>query len=41
VRRSGVDVSLGFRAQQPKPNVLFIMGNDIGWTQPPEHARLS
>jgi hypothetical protein len=21
-------------AQPPKPNVLFIMGNDIGWMQP-------
>jgi hypothetical protein len=21
-------------AQQPKPNILFIMGDDIGWMQP-------
>src|SRR6476660_1535732 len=26
--------SLPASAQQPKPNILFIMGDDIGWMQP-------
>src|SRR5258706_14993479 len=26
--------SLPVAAQQPKPNILFIMGDDIGWMQP-------
>src|SRR5277367_4608766 len=26
--------SLPAHAQQPKPNILFIMGDDIGWMQP-------
>jgi arylsulfatase A-like enzyme len=26
-------------AQQPKPNILFIMGDDIGWMQPSIYHR--
>jgi hypothetical protein len=26
--------SMPASAQQPKPNILFIMGDDIGWMQP-------
>src|SRR3954451_10092301 len=29
-----VTASLPAAAQQPKPNILFIMGDDIGWMQP-------
>ena len=29
-----VAASLPASAQQPKPNILFIMGDDIGWMQP-------
>ena len=25
--------------QQPKPNILFIMGDDIGWMQPSIYHR--
>jgi arylsulfatase len=27
-------VSTPAAAQQPKPNIVFIMGDDIGWMQP-------
>ena len=26
-------------AQQPKPNIMFIMGDDIGWMQPSIYHR--
>jgi hypothetical protein len=31
--------SLPASAQQPKPNILFIMGDDIGWMQPSIYHR--
>ena len=31
--------SLPAAAQQPKPNILFIMGDDIGWMQPSIYHR--
>jgi hypothetical protein len=31
---AAVAVSMPATAQQQKPNILFIMGDDIGWMQP-------
>src|SRR3984893_5267085 len=31
--------SMPASAQQPKPNILFIMGDDIGWMQPSIYHR--
>jgi arylsulfatase len=34
-----VAASSQLSAQQPKPNILFIMGDDIGWMQPSIYHR--
>jgi hypothetical protein len=34
-----VAVGGGPAAAQPKPNILFIMGDDIGWMQPSIYHR--
>jgi arylsulfatase A-like enzyme len=34
-----IAASLPAGAQQPKPNILFIMGDDIGWMQPSIYHR--
>src|SRR5262245_23534254 len=35
----GSDQSLAQQPQQQKPNILFIMGDDIGWMQPSIYHR--
>jgi arylsulfatase A-like enzyme len=36
---AGLAASAPAAAQQPKPNILFIMGDDIGWMQPSIYHR--
>jgi arylsulfatase A-like enzyme len=35
----GMTTSTSASAQQPKPNIVFIMGDDIGWMQPSIYHR--
>ena len=34
-----VGITTGARAADDKPNILFIMGDDIGWMQPSIYHR--